>query len=83
MSYDGRLYELLEHTYSTHVLHRLAKEPESVPIEVLYAALRPPATHGPQHMLSSHGDAAVLPSVGDFVFYSHAQTRLVNAGMVM
>ena len=56
VSYDGKAYVLLEHTRSTPTAPvrstiRLADDPSATGFEVLYASLRPMATHRPQHML--------------------------------
>ena len=87
VSYDGKAYVLLQHTRSTPTAPvrseiRLANDPAATPLEVLYAALRPMATHRPQHMLSSDMDPA--PEVGMFIFYNspHDDT-LVQAGVVV
>ena len=87
VSYDGKAYVLLQHTRSTPTAPvrseiRLADDPTATPLEVLYAALRPMATHRPQHMLSSDMDPA--PEVGMFIFYnSPHDNTLVQAGVVV
>ena len=87
VSYDGKAHVLLQHTRSTPTAPvrstiRLADGPSATGFEVLYASLRPMATHRPQHMLSMDMESA--PVVGDFVFYTSSQdSALVHAGKVV
>ena len=87
VSYDGKAHVLLEHTRSTPTapvrsVIRLADDPSATGFEVLYASLRPMATHRPQHMLSL--DMPPAPVVGDFVFYTSTQDNtLIQAGVII
>ena len=87
VSYDGKAHVLLRHTRSTPTAPirsaiRLANDPSATEFEVLYASLRPMATHRPQHMLSM--DIQSAPVVGDFVFYTSSQDDAsVQAGVVI
>ena len=86
ISYDGKRHKLIKHTRSTPTapmrsLIQSLDDPSAKPFEVRYSTLRPVGTHRSQHMLSHDPDEASY-TVGDFVFYTHPTSLMVNAGVI-
>ena len=89
VSYDGKRHTLIDHTRSTPIapmrsLIRPLDDPSAKEFEVRYSALhvRPVGTHRSQHMLSHDPDTVTSYAVGDFVFYTHPTSLMVNAGVI-
>ena len=87
VSYDSKRHKLIEHTRSTPTapmrsLIQSLDDPSAKDFEVRYSALRPVGTHRSQHMLSHDPDKVKSYTVGDFVFYTHPTSLMVNAGVI-